>query len=82
MDEALATYESQLERVTDVCAGPWFSVQLGKSRSGDEEAWRRISGSCLRLVLHIAKQQWASNKHVSLFDLIEEGNNILVRTIK
>jgi DNA-directed RNA polymerase sigma subunit (sigma70/sigma32) len=82
MPTALEIYEAQLEGVADVCADPWFAEQLRLSRAGDELAWRRINGSCLRLVLEIAKRQWQPGCPVRLLDLIEEGNRNLVRTIK
>jgi hypothetical protein len=82
MDSPSALYESQLRRITDVCTDPWFAEQLAAFRAGDELAWRRISGSCLFRVLDIAKRKWQPRGPLALFDLVQEGNNLLVSTIK
>ena len=82
METPLVLYEKGLESVTDVCADPWFSEQLAAFRAGDEKAWRRISGSCLRLVLDIAKRKWQPGGPLSVLDLTQEGNVVLVKTIK
>ena len=82
MDSPVALYESQLQSITDVCADPWFAEQLAAFRAGDEIAWRRICGSCLGRVLEIAKRKWHPGCPVGLLDLVQEGNVVLVRTIK
>jgi hypothetical protein len=82
MDSALVLYEMQLRTITDVCADPWFAEQFAAMRAGDEAAWRRISGSCLYRVLAIAKRTWRPGCPVRLLDLVQEGNRVLVRTIK
>jgi DNA-directed RNA polymerase sigma subunit (sigma70/sigma32) len=82
VESPVAIYESQLREITDVCADPWFAEQLAVFRAGDEMAWRRISGSCLRRVLDIAKRKWQPRCPLELLDLVQEGNNVLVRTIK
>lgn len=82
MQTALEMYESQLHLVTDVCADPWFGEQLALSRAGDEEARRRICGSCLRLVLDIARQRWRPDSLLNFLEFVEEGNVILVKTIE
>jgi hypothetical protein len=82
MDTGLAQYEEQLQAITEVCADPWFAQQLAASRAGDEAAWRRISGSCLGRVLEIAKQLWHPGSPLDVLDLAQEGNRVLVRTIK
>ena len=82
MPTALELYESHLDSITDVCADPWFSKQLALSRAGDEQARRRICGSCLRLVLDIAKRRWRSNQSLSLLDFVQDGNAILMKMVK
>ena len=82
MDSPLTLYETQLGTSTDVCADPWFAEQLVAIRTGDEAAWRRISGSCLGRVLEIAKRKWQPGCPIGLLDLVQEGNRVLVRTIK
>jgi hypothetical protein len=82
MPEPLALYESQLHLVTEVCADPWFAEQLALSRAGDEQARRRICGSCLRMVLDIAKRRWRASSQLSLLEFVEEGNVILMKTVK
>jgi hypothetical protein len=82
MDDPLALYEKQLRTIKEVCADPWFAEQLAASRAGDKMAWRRISGSCLGRALKIAKRVWHPGSPVELLDLVQEGNRVLVRTIK
>ena len=82
MDSPLTLYEMQLRTITAVCADPWFAEQLAAIRTGDEAAWRRISGSCLGRVLEIAKRTWQPGCPVGLLDLVQEGNRVLVWTIK
>ncbi len=82
MDSSIALYESQVCAITDVCADPWFSRQLAAHRGGDEFAWRLISGSCLHQVLNIAKQKWRRESSLGLLELVQEGNVVLVRTIR
>src|SRR4051794_31310369 len=74
--------ESQLHLVADNCADPWFAEQLAMSRAGDEEARRRICGSCLRLVLEVAKRRWRPDCLLSLLEFVEEGNAILMKTMR
>ena len=76
MNEAVKTYESQLEWVTYFCVDPWFASQLAKCRQGDEYAWRRICESCLRIVLDIAKEKCGED-NPRLLDVVQEGNQIL-----
>src|SRR5262245_12861274 len=82
MDGPVALYEAHLRTITDVCADPWFAGQLAAFRSGDEMAWRRISGSCLGRVLEIARRRWHPGCPIGLLDLVQEGNVVLERTIK
>jgi DNA-directed RNA polymerase sigma subunit (sigma70/sigma32) len=82
MESPVALYESQLRTIGDVCADPWFAEQLSAFRSGDEMAWRRISGSCLGRVLDIAKRKWYAECPLGLLELVQEGNHVLVQTIK
>jgi hypothetical protein len=82
MQTPLEMYESGLGMVADVCADPWFTEQLTLSRAGDEQAKRKISGSCLRLVLGIAKRRWQSESLLSLLEFVEEGNVVLMKAIK
>jgi DNA-directed RNA polymerase sigma subunit (sigma70/sigma32) len=82
VESALETYESRLRDVNFVCADPWFSEQLAACRAGDESAWRRISESCLGLVLDIAKRTWQVNCALDLLDLTQEGNAVLAQTIR
>ena len=41
-----------------------------------------IGGSCLRLVLDLAKNRWQPGCGLDLIDLVQDGNVTLVRTIK
>src|SRR5262245_43117208 len=82
MQTALEMYESALRSVADVCDDPWFTEQMALSRAGDEQARRRISGSCLQLVLDIAKRWWRDESPLGLLEFVEEGNVILMKTIK
>ena len=82
MENPIAVYESSLHTITDVCADPWFAVQLALFRAGDETAWRRISGSCLGRVLESAKVKWRPGCPVGLLDLVNEANKVLALTIK
>jgi DNA-directed RNA polymerase sigma subunit (sigma70/sigma32) len=82
VDSPVELYESHFRTITDVCADPWFAEQFAAFRGGDEMAWRRISGSCLDRVLEIAKGKWQPGSALGLLDLVQEGNVVLVRTIK
>jgi len=55
--------------------------QLALSRAGDEQARRRICGSCLRLVLDIAKSRWRSDGPLDLLEFVQEGNRVLMKTV-
>ena len=82
METFLDWYESKLQLVSDTCADPWFAEQLALSRAGDQDARRRISGSCLRMVLDMAKRRWRPDSQLSLLEFVEEGNAALIKTIK
>jgi hypothetical protein len=82
MPTLLETYEAHLDSITDVCTDPWFGEQLALSRAGDEQARRRICGSCLRLVLDVARRRWRPHSLLSLLEFVEEGNAILLKTVK
>jgi DNA-directed RNA polymerase sigma subunit (sigma70/sigma32) len=71
-----------LQRITTLCADPWFGEQMNRVRAGDEAALRRISESCLAHILAIAKRQWHPESPCALLDLIQEGNAALVQTIE
>jgi hypothetical protein len=78
----LEIYESRLAEIADVCTDPWFTERLAEYRTGDEKAWRRISGSCLGRVLAIAKSHWRPDSPVTLLEAVQQGNRALVKTIK
>src|SRR5207253_2786132 len=78
----LEIYETALAEITDDCTDPWFTERLAEYRTGDEAAWRRISASCLRRVLTIAKRHWRSDSPVTLLEAVQEGNAALVKSIK
>jgi DNA-directed RNA polymerase sigma subunit (sigma70/sigma32) len=80
--EAMYEYEAALSTITDACVDPWFTVQLAKYRAGYESARRNISGSCLRLVFDTANRKWKPDCPISFLDLVQEGNVVLMRTIK
>jgi hypothetical protein len=82
MQSALEVYEAQLRLVTDTCADPWFSEQLALARAADADAHRRICGSCLRLVLDLARERWSPDGPLDLLELVQEGNAILMKTLK
>jgi hypothetical protein len=89
MDDFLQIYESALDQIEAsypdycaVCADPWFFRELAKYRSGDEEARRRIAGSCLRQVLEIAKRKWQAGCSVSMHTLVQEGNVALLKALR
>jgi hypothetical protein len=82
MPTPLEIYESQLNLVTGVCTDPWFAEQLVLSRAGDEDARRRICGTCLRLVFEIAKRRWRPDSLLSQLEFVEEGNVTLMKTVK
>ena len=81
METALNLYESQLSTIADRCVDPWFAEELAKYRAGDEQAGRRISGSCLRAVLEIAKRRWHPNCALDILDLVQEGNVAIIDTL-
>jgi DNA-directed RNA polymerase sigma subunit (sigma70/sigma32) len=82
VETPLECYESQLRLINEVCADPWFAEQLALSQAGDQDAGRRISGSCLRLVFDIAKRRWRPDSQLSLLEFVEEGNVALMKTVK
>ena len=82
MEKSLEIYETQLQLITEACADPWFGEQLALARVGDGQARRRICGSCLRMVFEIAKRRWRPDSLLSLLEFVEEGNAILMKTIK
>jgi len=76
VNEAVKSYESQLEWFRDSCVDPWFALQLAKCRQGDEDAWRRICESCVRVVLDIAKEKCGED-NPRLLDVVQQGNQAL-----
>jgi hypothetical protein len=82
VETPIECYERELGQLSDICADPWFGEQLALSRAGDENAGRSISGSCLQLVLSLAKKQWRPDSQLSLLEFIQEGNVALMKTVK
>lgn len=77
MNTPLELYVTHLQTITRDCADPWFAVELAAYRCGDEAAGRRISESCLRDVLEIARRVWHPDCSLTLLDLVQEGNGVL-----
>src|SRR5262249_53762021 len=69
----LEVYEAELRRLTEglACADPWFSEQLARSRTGDADAQRAICGSCLSLVLDIAKREWGPDCPLGILEWVQ-----------
>src|SRR5262249_8375804 len=84
MQTPLECYESELRKLPAdvVCADPWFTEQLMRYRSGDEDARRAICASCLVLVLDIAKRTWRPGNPLDILDWIQEGNAALMKFIR
>jgi len=82
MQTSIEMYESQLRAITEVCADPWFAERLAECRAWNEHAAQLICGSCLRLVLDIAKKKLRPEHYPSLLDLVQEGNAALMETVQ
>ena len=82
MQTPLEMYEAGLAEVADVCVDPWFAEQLRMSRAGDQDAERRICGSCLRLVLDTVREKCRSERWERQLDLVQEANWLLVQTLR
>ena len=52
-----------------------------KMRRGDTDARDQLIGSCLPLVIDLAKRFYLTNKHVDLDDLVQEGNLALIKAV-
>ena len=52
-----------------------------KMRRGDTDARDQLIGSCLPLVIDLAKKFYLTNKHVDLDDLVQEGNLALIKAV-
>lgn len=72
----------QMSRVREECRDPWFVEELARARSGDESAYLKIYGSCLKIPLRIARAKWTADCKLSLEDLVRAGNLELMRTLK
>jgi DNA-directed RNA polymerase sigma subunit (sigma70/sigma32) len=81
---ALEVYEAELRRLTEGanCTDPWFTEQLARARTGDEDAGRAICGSCLKLVLEIAKKEWRAESPLNMLEWVQEGNAVLMKFVK
>lgn len=81
-DDPVELYLAQVAEIAnDSCDDSWFPEALSKYRAGDELAGREISGSCLGIVVRIAKAKWTEKSRVGLLDLIQEGNASLMNTL-
>ena len=52
-----------------------------KMRRGDTDARDQLIGSCLPLVIDLAKKFYLTNKHEDLDDLVQEGNLALIKAV-
>ena len=52
-----------------------------KMRHGDPAARDQLIGSCLPLVVDLAKKFYLTNKHIDLDDLVQEGNLALIKAV-
>ena len=52
-----------------------------KMNEGSESARQKLINSCLPLVIDMAKKFAATNKHVELDDLVQEGNVALIKAV-
>jgi hypothetical protein len=64
------------------CTDPWFAEVLSRSRSGDEEALREISGRCLTHVLDTVERRFPNRDEEGLLDIIQDANAALLRAIE
>jgi hypothetical protein len=80
VEDALEQYERRVRQVQEACADPWFSQKLARYRAGDDEARLLICGSCLGLVLDLARARWRPGT-VGLLELVQEGNVALAEAL-
>jgi DNA-directed RNA polymerase sigma subunit (sigma70/sigma32) len=73
VDDWLQQYSSAIDE-QPVCEDSWFQEQCRNLHAGDEQAGRRISGSCLRFALKIAQRRAAEFPECHLLDVVEEAN--------
>jgi hypothetical protein len=57
------------------CADHWFDAALGAARAGDDDARRRIVGSCLPVALKVVERKHGHLAGDELLGLIETANN-------
>src|SRR5207249_258555 len=64
------------------CTDSWFGEVLSRSRSGNEEALREISGRCLTYVLDTVERRFPNRHEEELLDIIQDANAALLRAIE
>jgi DNA-directed RNA polymerase specialized sigma subunit len=64
------------------CTDPWMAEVLSRSRSGDEDALREISGRCLTHVLDTVERRFPNRDEEELLDIVQDANAALLRAIK
>ena len=73
MDDLLALYRANLAQL-EPCSEVWFAAALRAARAGDQNARRRIVGSCLGLALEIVEGRNAGLGCDDLLGLVEDAN--------
>lgn len=52
-----------------------------KIQEGDQDARDKVIHSCLPLVINLAQKFRCNNKHIDLYDMIQEGNIALIKAV-
>jgi DNA-directed RNA polymerase sigma subunit (sigma70/sigma32) len=81
VDDWLEQYKAAIDQ-QPFCEDSWFQEQCQSLRSGDEQAGRHISGSCLRFALQIAQERAAAFPACHLLDVVEEANAGLMEAVR
>ncbi len=80
MNDPLAMYRTQVAQI-EPCSETWFGDAIEAARAGDEEARRRIVGSCLGVALRCVERNANGAGGDELLTMIEDANNQLWRSV-
>jgi hypothetical protein len=80
VDEPLVIYRTQIGEL-EPCSDQWFGTALAAAQTGDDDARRRIVGSCLSVALRIAERHYGHLDSDELLGFIECANHGLWQSV-
>ena len=78
--DPVATYRTRVSEL-EACSDDWFAQTLAAAHSGDDNARRRIVGSCLNLALRVVDKYFGTASAEEFLNRVEDANYILWRSL-